>query len=124
MCFSFLVGREKRGMEDVVYFPGGWQAEMVGEGGKYLRYFKESLSFGSELPRGIVETEVCCFQPHIISNFPRGKVPSVSFSHDSASHFMCCQGFLSDFFQGCQVVLHGRKGGLFQRWIHSGFISM
>ena len=23
--------------------------------------------------------EVCCFQPHLISNFPRGKVLSVSF---------------------------------------------
>ena len=90
MCFSFLVGRKKGGMEDVMYFPGGWQAEMVGEGGKHLRYFKGSLSFGSKLPRGIVEMEVHCFQPHLISNFPRGEVPSVLFFHDLMSCFMCC----------------------------------
>ena len=97
---------------------------MVGEGGKHLRYFKGSLLFGSELPRGIVETEVCCFQPHLISNFPRGQDLSVSFPHDSASHFMCCQGFLLGFFQGCQVVLQGWEEGLSQGWICSGFISV
>ena len=48
-------------MEDVVYFPGGWQAEAVSEGGKHLRYLKGSLSFGSEFPGRIAETEVRCF---------------------------------------------------------------
>ena len=72
---------------------------MVGEGGKHLRYFKGSLSFGSELSGGIVEAEVCCFQPHLISNFPRGEVPGVSFFHDLTGHFMCSQGFFSGFLQ-------------------------
>ena len=71
---------------------------MVGEQGKHLRYFKGSLSFGSQFSRGIVEMKVHCFQPHLISNFPRGKVLSVSFPHDSAGSFMHCQGFFSDFF--------------------------
>ena len=34
---------------------------MVGEGGKHLRYFKGSLSFGSELPGRVAEMEVHCF---------------------------------------------------------------
>ena len=61
MCFGFLVRREKGGMEDVVYFPGGWQAEAVSEGGEYLRYLKGSLLFGSKFPGRIAETEVHCF---------------------------------------------------------------
>ena len=61
MCFGFLIRRKKGGVEDVVYFPGGWQVEAVSEGGKHLRYLKGSLSFGSEFPGRIVETEVCCF---------------------------------------------------------------
>ena len=75
--------------------------ETVGEGGKHLRYFEGSLSFGSELSGGIVETEVCCFQPHLISDFPRGEVPGVLFFHDPTGSFMCSQGFFSGFFQDC-----------------------
>ena len=74
---------------------------MVSEWGKHLRYFKGALLFGSQFPRGVVETQICCFQPHLVSNFPRGKVLGVSFFHDLASGFMCCQGFFSGFFQGC-----------------------
>ena len=74
---------------------------MVDEGGKYLRYFKGSLLFGSELPGRIAETEVRCFQPHLISNFPRGEVLGVSFFHDPTGGFMCGQGFFSGFLQGC-----------------------
>ena len=65
-------------MEDVVYFPGGRQVEMVSEQGKHLRDFKGSLSFGSKFPKGIVEMKICHFQPHLISNFSGEKVLSVS----------------------------------------------
>ena len=64
--------------------------ETVGEQGKHLRYFEGSLSFGGQFPRGVVETKVGHFQPHLISNFPRGKVSGVLFSHDLAGSFMCC----------------------------------
>ena len=47
-------------MEDVMYFPGGWQVESVSEWGKHLGYFKGALSFGSWFPRGVVEMKVCC----------------------------------------------------------------
>ena len=97
---------------------------MVCERGKHLRYFKGSLLFGSQCPRGVVEMKIGCFQPCLVSNFPRGKVPSVSFPHDSMGSFMCCQGFFSGFFQGCQVVLQGWEEGLSQGWIRSGFISV
>ena len=89
MCFGFLVGRKKGGVENVMYFPGGQQAEMVGEGEKHLRYFKGSLLFGSELPGGITETEIRCFQPHLIPNFPGGEVLGVLFFHDLTGSFMC-----------------------------------
>ena len=97
---------------------------MVGEQGKHLRYFKGSLSFWSQFPRGVVEMKIGCFQPHLISNFPRGKVLSVLFPHDLAGSFMCCQGFFSGFFQGYQVVLQGWEEGLSQGWICSGFLSV
>ena len=97
---------------------------MVSEWRKHLRDFEGSLLLGSQFPRGVVETEVGCFQPHLISNFPRGKVLSVLFPHDSAGSFMCCQGFFSGFFQGWKVVLQGWKEGLSQGWVRSGFISM
>ena len=96
---------------------------MVCEWGKHLRYFKGSLSFGSQFPRGVVEMKIGCFQPYLVSNFPRGKVLSVLFPHLTGS-FMCCQGFFSGFFQSCQVVLQGWEEGLSQGWICSGFISM
>ena len=97
---------------------------MVGERGKHLRYFKGSLSFGGQFPRGVVEMKIGSFQPHLVSNFPRGKVPSVSLPHDSAGSFMCCQGFPPGFFQGCQAILQGWEEGLPQGWVRSGFISM
>ena len=34
---------------------------MVSEGGKHLRYFKGSLSFGSQFPREVVEIKIGCF---------------------------------------------------------------
>ena len=46
---------------------------MVREWEENLGNFKGALLFGSQLPGGIVEMEVYCFQPHLISNFPRGK---------------------------------------------------
>ena len=75
--------------------------EMVGEQRKYLRYFKGSLSFGGQFPGGVIEMKIGCFQPYLVSDFPRGKVLSVSFSHDPMGSFMCCQGFFLSFFQGC-----------------------
>ena len=72
--------------------------EMVSEWRQHLRDFKGALSFGSQFPRGVVETEIGCFQPYLVSNFPRGKVPSVSFPHDLAGSFMCCQGLFLGFF--------------------------
>ena len=74
---------------------------MVGEGGKHLRYFKGSLLFGSELPGRIVETEVHCLKPYLISDSPGGEVLGVSFFHDPLSSFMCSQGLFSGFLQGC-----------------------
>ena len=97
---------------------------MVCEWGKHLRYFKGSLSFGSQFPKEVVEMKIGCFQQYLVSNFPRGKVPSVSFPHDLTGSFMCCQGFFSGFFQGCQAVLQGWEEGLSQGWIRSEFISV
>ena len=68
--------------------------------------------------------EVCRFQPHLISNFPRGNVLSVLFFHDLLGSFMCSQGFFLGFFQGCQAIFQGWKEGLSQGWICSGLISM
>ena len=66
---------------------------MVGEWRKDLRDFKGSLLFGSWFPRGIVEMEICHFQPHLISNVPRGEALSISFLRDPTSSFMCNYGF-------------------------------
>ena len=35
--------------------------ETVSEWREHLSYFERALSFGSKLPGGVVETEVCCF---------------------------------------------------------------
>ena len=56
--------------------------EAVCEQRQHLRDLEGFLLLGSQFPRWIVEMEICCFQPHLISNFPRGKVLSVSFFHD------------------------------------------
>ena len=77
-------------MEDIMYFPGQWQSKMVSEQRQHLRDLKGALSLGSQFPRGVVEMKVHCLQPHLVSNFPRGKVPSVSLFHNSLGCFMCC----------------------------------
>ena len=63
--------------------------ETISEWGKNLRDFKGSLLLGSQLSRRIVEMEICSFQPHFISNFPRGEGLSVSLIHDPTSCFIC-----------------------------------
>ena len=57
-------------MEDIVYFPGTWELELIGKWRSNMHDFEGSMSFGSEFPRGIFEVEMSCFKPHLISYFP------------------------------------------------------
>ena len=62
-------------------------------------------------------------QPHLISYFPWGEVPSGPFSHDPPSSFMSSHCFFSGFFQGDHAVFKGRQEHLSRGWICSRFIS-
>ena len=64
--------------------------ETVSEWRKHLSYLEWALSLGSQFPGGVIEMEISCFQPHLVSHFPGGEVPCVSFSHDLMGCFMHC----------------------------------
>ena len=99
MFQSFLVGREKGGMEDRVNLPPRRDAEMEGCAGDNFFNFKGTGSFHLEL-FGTVHMKVGGFEPDLVSHFPRGEFGGYSLFHLLLGYFV---GSLGIFSSGRQV---------------------
>ena len=94
MFQGFLVGLEKRGMEDGVNFPSRGDAEMESHSGDDLLNFKQTNSFHLEFSWSI-HMEVGCFEPNLVSYFPGSELRRYLFLHFLLSHFMGSLGIVS-----------------------------
>ena len=71
-----------------------------------------------------MKTEMCCLKPHLISNFPRGKLVCDSGCHDLLSGFMGSQDFFPGFVKDGKLIFKCGKEGLAEGGIGSGFITV
>ena len=75
--------------------------------------FKGSMLLRSKFPRGVFKTEMSCFKPHCISNFPGDELVSGSECHEFSGRFMSSQDFFLGFVKDGELSFEGRKEGLF-----------
>ena len=80
MLQCFLIGREKRGMEDRVDSPLRGNTEVEGHVGNYFFNFKGAGSFHLEL-FGPIHMKVGRFEPDLIPHLPRGEFRDYPFFH-------------------------------------------
>ena len=69
------------------------------------------MSFGGKFPRGLFKTEMSCFKPHLISDFPGNKLASRSGHHEFSGRFMSSQGFFLGFIKDGELSFKGREEG-------------
>ena len=68
------------------------------------------MSFGGKFSRGVFKIEMSCFEPYLISYFPRDKLTSRSGCHEFSGQFMSSQGFFQALLRTVSQVLRaGRK---------------
>ena len=80
MFQCFLIGREKRGIEDRVNLPLQGNAEAEGHAGDYFFDLKGASSLHLEL-FGSIHVKIGCFEPDFISHLPRGELGCYLFLH-------------------------------------------
>ena len=61
--------------------------------------FERAMAFGCKFPGWVMQMEMSCLKPHLISNLPGGESACDSRGHDLLSGFMGSQGFLLGFIE-------------------------
>ena len=71
-----------------------------------------------------MQSEMGCFEPDLISNFPGVEMTGGSRGHEFSGRVMGCKSFLSGFIESSQPFLKSREEGLSQSRVRAGFIAV
>ena len=72
------------------------------------------MSFGSEFPGRVVQSEMGSLEPDLISDFPGVEVAGCSGGHEFLSRVMSSKSFFLGFVKSKQSFLKAREEGLSQ----------